>query len=71
MLGAGGIATIVTLTVFVLFRIRIITFSNNSPDASVSDMEEIEYFIPDLPGSPTREAIVKTASREVGNVGGE
>lgn len=70
-LGVGGIAAIITLTLFVFFGIGIITFSNNSPDTSISDAEEIEYFIPDLAGSPTREAIVKAAAREVGNVGGE
>lgn len=70
-LGAGGVAAFIILTLFVLFGIGIITFSNNSPDTSISDPEEIEYFIPDLAGSPTREAIVKVASREVGNVGGE
>ena len=64
-------AAIITLTLFVFFGIGIITFSNNSPDTSISDMEEIEYFIPDLAGSPTREAIVKAAAKEVGNVGGE
>ncbi len=70
-LGAGGIATIITLTLLVFFGIGVITFSNNSPDTTISDPEEIEYFIPDLAGSPTREAIVKAAAREVGNVGGE
>lgn len=70
-LGAGGIVAIITLTLFVFFGIGIITFSNNSPDTNISDTEEIEYFIPDLAGSPTREAIVKAAAREVGNVGGE
>ena len=70
-LGAGGIAAIITLTLLVFFGIGVITFSNNSPDTSISDPEEIEYFIPDLAGSPTREAIVKAAAREVGNVGGE
>ena len=70
-LGAGGIATIITLTLLVFFGTGVITFSNNSPDTSISDPEEIEYFIPDLAGSPTREAIVKAAAREVGNVGGE
>ena len=70
-LGAGGIATIITLTLLVFFGIGVITFSNNSPDTSISDPDEIEYFIPDLAGSPTREAIVKAAAREVGNVGGE
>ena len=70
-LGAGGVATIITLTLLVFFGIGVITFSNNSPDTSISDPEEIEYFIPDLAGSPTREAIVKAAAREVGNVGGE
>ena len=70
-LGAGGAAAFIILTLFVFFGIGIITFSNNSPDTSISDPEEIEYFIPDLAGSPTREAIVKAASKEVGNVGGE
>lgn len=70
-IGAGGVAAIIILTLFVFFGIGIITFSNNSPDTSISDPEEIEYFIPDLAGSPTREAIVKAAAREVGNVGGE
>ena len=70
-LGAGGAAAIITLALFVFFGIGIITFSNNSPDTSISDTEEIEYFIPDLAGSPTREAIVKAAAKEVGNVGGE
>lgn len=70
--GAGGAAAVIILTLFVLFGIGMITFSNNSPDTSVTeDPEAIEYFIPDLSGSPTREAIVKAASREVGNVGGE
>ena len=69
---AGGAAAVMILTLFVLFGIGMITFSNNSPDTSVTeDPEAIEYFIPDLSGSPTREAIVKAASREVGNVGGE
>lgn len=71
-LGAGGVAAIITLTLLVFFGIGIITFSNNSPDTNVTDdPESIEYFIPDLAGSPTREAIVKAAGREVGNVGGE
>lgn len=70
-LGAGGIAAIITLTLLVFFGIGVITFSNNSPDTNISDPEEIEYFIPDLAGSTTREAIVKAAAREVGNVGGE
>lgn len=71
-LSAGGIATIITLTLLVFFGIGILTFSNNSPDTSVpDDPDAIEYFIPDLAGSPTREAIVKAAAREVGNVGGE
>ncbi len=70
-LGAGGAAAFIILTLFVLFGIGIITFSNNSPDTSITNPEEIEYFIPDLAGSPTREAIVKAAAREVGNVGGE
>lgn len=70
--GAGGAAAVIILTLFVLFGIGMITFSNNSPDTSVTeDPEAIEYFIPDISGSPTREAIVKAASREVGNVGGE
>ena len=70
-LGAGGAATVIILILFVFFTIGAITFSNNSPDTSISDPEEIEYFIPDLAGSPTREAIVKAAAKEVGNVGGE
>lgn len=70
-LGAGGAAALIILTLFVFFGVGIITFSNNSPDTSITDPEEIEYFIPDLAGSPTREAIVKAAAREVGNVGGE
>ena len=71
-LGAGGAATVIALILFVFFTIGAISFSNNSPDTSVTDdPEAIEYFIPDLAGSPTREAIVKAASREVGNVGGE
>ena len=70
-LGAGGAATVIALILFVFFTIGAISFSNNSPDTSITDPEEIEYFIPDLSGSPTREAIVKAASREVGNVGGE
>lgn len=70
-LGAGGAATVIVLILFIFFTIGAISFSNNSPDTSITDPEEIEYFIPDLAGSPTREAIVKAASREVGNVGGE
>ena len=70
-LGAGGAATVIVLILFVFFTIGAISFSNNSPDTSITEPEEIEYFIPDLEGSPTREAIVKAASREVGNVGGE
>ena len=70
-LSAGGAAALIILTLFVFFGVGIITFSNNSPDTSIADPEEIEYFIPDLAGSPTREAIVKAAAREVGNVGGE
>lgn len=70
-LGAGGAATVIVLILFVFFTIGAISFSNNSPDTSITDPEEIEYFIPDFDGSPTREAIVKAASREVGNVGGE
>ena len=71
-LGAGSAATVIILILFVFFSIGVISFSNNSPDTSVTDdPETIEYFIPDLAGSPTREAIVKAAAREVGNVGGE
>lgn len=71
-IGAGGAASVIILTFLVLFGIGAITFSNNSPDSSIADdPEAIEYFIPDLAGSPTREAIVKAAAREVGNVGGE
>ena len=71
-LGAGGAAAVIVLILFVFFTIGAISFSNNSPDASVTnDPESIEYFIPDLAGSPTREAIIKAASREVGNIGGE
>ena len=71
-LGAGGAATVIILILFVFFTIGAISFSNNSLDTSVTeDPDAIEYFIPDLAGSPTREAIVKAASREVGNVGGE
>ena len=71
-LGAGGAATVIVLILFVFFTIGAISFSNNSPDTSATDdPEAIEYFIPDLAGSPTRAAIVKAASREVGNVGGE
>ena len=71
-LGAGGAATVIVLILFVFFTIGAISFSNNSPDTSgMDDPEAIEYFIPDLAGSPTREAIVKAASREIGNVGGE
>ena len=71
-LGAGGAATVIILILFVFFTIGAISFSNNSPDTSMTDdPEAIEYFIPDLAGSPTREAIIKAAAREVGNVGGE
>ena len=71
-LGATGAATVIILILFVFFTIGAISFSNNSPDTSVTDdPEAIEYFIPDLVGSPTREAIIKAAAREVGNVGGE
>ena len=71
-IGAGGASIVIILTLLVFFGIGAITFSNNSPDTSVSDdPEAIEYFIPDLTGSPTRMAIVKAAAREVGNVGGE
>ena len=71
-LGAGGTAAVIILTLFVFFGIGVITFSNNSPDSGVpEDPEAIEYFIPDLAGSPTRQAIVKAAAKEVGNVGGE
>ena len=71
-LGAGGTAAVIILTLFVFFGIGTITFSNNSPETSITEnQEEIIYFIPDLTGSPTRVAIVKAAAREVGNVGGE
>lgn len=71
-LGAGTAATVITLILLVFFGIGVLTFSNNSPDMSVTDdPESIEYFIPDLAGSPTRQAIVKAAAKEVGNVGGE
>ena len=71
-LGAGGTAAVIILTLFVFFGIGVITFSNNSPDSGVPENPEaIEYFIPDLAGSPTRQAIVKAAAKEVGNVGGE
>lgn len=71
-IGAGGASIVIILTLFVFFGIGVITFSNNSPDSGVpDDPEAIEYFIPDLAGSPTRQAIVKAAAREVGNVGGE
>ena len=71
-LGAGGASIVIILTLFVFFGIGVITFSNNSPETSVTeDQEEIVYFIPDMAGSPTRIAIVKAAAREVGNVGGE
>lgn len=71
-LGAGGTAAVIILTLFVFFGIGTITFSNNSPETSITeDQEEIVYFIPDLTGSPTRVAIVKAAAKEVGNVGGE
>ena len=71
-IGAGGASIAIILTLFVFFGIGVITFSNNSPDSGVpEDPEAIEYFIPDLAGSPTRQAIVKAAAREVGNVGGE
>ena len=71
-LGAGGTAAVIILTLFVFFGIGTITFSNNSPETSITeDQEEIVYFIPDLTGSHTRVAIVKAAAKEVGNVGGE
>ena len=71
-IGTGGTAAVIILTLFVFFGIGVITFSNNSPDSGVpEDPEAIEYFIPDLAGSPTRQAIVKAAAKEVGNVGGE
>ena len=71
-IGAGGASIVIILTLFVFFGIGVITFSNNSPETSVTeDQEEIVYFIPDMAGSPTRIAIVKAAAREVGNVGGE
>ena len=44
ILGAGGAATVIILILFVFFTIGAITFSNNSPDTSISDPEEIEYF---------------------------
>ena len=71
-IGAGGASIVIILTLLVFFGIGVMTFSNNSPDSGVpDDPEAIEYFIPDLAGSPTRQAIVKAAAREVGNVGGE
>lgn len=71
-IGAGGATIVIILTLFVFFGIGVITFSNNSPETSVTDnQEEIVYFIPDMAGSPTRIAIVKAAAKEVGNVGGE
>lgn len=71
-LGAGSTSMVIILTLFVFLGIGVITFSNNSPDSGVpEDPEAIEYFIPDLTGSPTRQAIVKAAAKEVGNVGGE
>lgn len=70
--GVSGTAIVVILTLFVFFGVGVITFSNNSPETRITDNgEEIEYFIPDLAGSPTRVAIVKAAARELGNVGGE
>lgn len=71
-IGAGGASIVIILTLFVFFGIGVITFSNNSPETSVTEnQEEIVYFIPDMAGSPTRIAIVKAAAKEVGNVGGE
>lgn len=71
-IGGGSAAAVIVVTLFVFFGVGTITFSNNSPDTSVTDdPEEIVYFIPDLTGSPTRYAIVKAAAREVGIVGGE
>lgn len=71
-IGAGGASIVIILTLLVFFGIGVITFSNNSPDTSAAeDPEAIEYFIPDLAGSPTRQAIVKAAAKEVGNVGGK
>lgn len=71
-LAAGGAAAVIILIFLVFFGIGVITFSNNSPDGTVDpETGEYEYFIPDLAGSPTRQAIVKAAAKEVGNVGGE
>ena len=71
-IGAGGASIVIILTLLVFFGIGVITFSNNSPETSAAENPEaIEYFIPDLAGSPTRQAIVKAAAKEVGNVGGE
>ena len=71
-LAAGGAGAVIILIFLVFFGIGVITFSNNSPDGSVDpETGEYEYFIPDLAGSPTRQAIVKAAAKEVGNVGGE
>ena len=71
-LAAGGTGAVIILICLVFFGIGVITFSNNSPDGTVDpETGEYEYFIPDLAGSPTRQAIVKAAAKEVGNVGGE
>ena len=71
-LAAGGAGAVIILIFLVFFGIGVITFSNNSPDGTVDpETGEYEYFIPDLAGSPTRQAIVKAAAKEVGNVGGE
>lgn len=71
-LAAGGTGAVIILVFLVFFGIGVITFSNNSPDGTVDpETGEYEYFIPDLAGSPTRQAIVKAAAKEVGNVGGE
>lgn len=71
-LAAGGTGAVIILIFLVFFGIGVITFSNNSPDGTVDpETGEYEYFIPDLAGSPTRQAIVKAAAKEVGNVGGE
>ena len=70
-IGAGGTAAVIIVTLFVFFGIGAITFSNNSPETSITEnQEEIVYFIPDLEGSPTRYAVVQAAAREIGNVGG-
>ena len=70
-IGTGGTAAVIIVTLFVFFGIGAITFSNNSPETSITEnQEKIVYFIPDLEGSPTRYAVVQAAAREIGNVGG-